>query len=229
MADLLQDWAPDLIGKVQTNSYGTRLDHFARVRKRREWREDGVLRILLVSAYYSHKQPGLVSEAVQRLNERGIKTQFTLTMDFEQINDAPGGSKDAFLLRRGEGRGEVTMLGHVDYDDLPELYAKNDLFVTPSLSETFGHPLIEAMASGTLTIASDTPVHREVCQDAAAYFSGNSANELVEVIQALNMEPRRREAILARSRDIGKRNYSWDGHVKRLLEKFEMVAAGPTC
>ncbi|MEE2998024.1 MAG: glycosyltransferase [Pseudomonadota bacterium] len=229
MADLLQDWAPDLIGQVQTNSYGTRLDHFASARKRRKWREDGVLRILLVSAYYSHKQPGLVSEAVQRLNELGIKTHFTLTMDFQQVNQAPGGYKDAFLLRHGADRGEVTMLGHVNYDDLPGLYAKNDLFVTPSLSETFGHPLIEAMASETLTVASDTPVHREVCQDAAAYFSGNSANNLVEVIRALDIDPRRREMMLARARDISTRDYGWDGHVKRLLEKFEIIAAGRAC
>ena len=109
------------------------------------------------------------------------------------------------------------------------MYAESDLFVTPSLSETFGHPLIEAMGTGTLIIASDTPVHREVCQESAAYFSGNSVTALVEVIHALDKNPQRRRTMHERADIIGNRDYSWDSHVKRLLEKFEMILAGPTC
>ena len=56
MGDLLRLWAKDLSGKVETNLYGTRLDHFQRTQAHRVWREDGVLRLLLVSAYYAHKQ-----------------------------------------------------------------------------------------------------------------------------------------------------------------------------
>ena len=189
----LRLWAKDLSGRVETNLYGTRLDHFQRTQAHRVWREDGVLRLLLVSAYYAHKQPGIVAEAVRLLNEAGIEAHFTLTMDFDQIREVQGGSKDAFLLRRGVERGQVTMLGQVEYGDLPALYAAHDIFITPSLSETFGHPLVEAMASEALIVASDTPVHREVCGDSAAYFSATSIGDIVKTLRALDAEPTRAE------------------------------------
>ena len=226
MGDLLRLWAKDLSGRVETNLYGTRLDHFQRTQAHRVWREDGVLRLLLVSAYYAHKQPGIVAEAVRLLNETGIEAHFTLTMDFDQIREVQGGSKDAFLLRRGVERGQVTMLGQVEYGDLPALYAAHDVFITPSLSETFGHPLVEAMASEALIVASDTPVHREVCGDSAAYFSATSIGDIVKTLRALDAEPTRRAAMLKRAYEIGNRDYSWESHVDRLLNYFEAVSAG---
>ena len=71
---LLQMWADDLSQKISTNLYGTRLGEFRPRASRREWRSDGILRVLMVSAYYAHKQPGIISEAVRRLNENGLVT-----------------------------------------------------------------------------------------------------------------------------------------------------------
>ena len=49
------------------------------------------------------------------------------------------------------------------------------------MSETFGHPLIEAMATAVPIVASDTQVHREVCGDAAIFFPGLSVCALVDL------------------------------------------------
>ena len=62
---------------------------------------------------------------------------------------------------------KVRLLGFVPADDLPSLYANAFAFVFPSLSEGFGLPIIEAMASGIPVIASDIPVFREVAEDAS--------------------------------------------------------------
>ena len=220
---LLQMWADDLSQKISTNLYGTRLGEFRPRASRREWRSDGILRVLMVSAYYAHKQPGIISEAVRRLNENGLVTHLTLTTNLEQIANAPGGSKDAFLLRQGAARGEVTMLGHVEYADLPRLYANNDLFVTPSMSETFGHPLIEAMGSAVPIVASDTQVHREVCGDAAIFFPGLSVCALVDAIKMLDGDPNCRKNLIDAAGELSNRNYSWDSHVDRFLEHCKSV------
>lgn len=64
----------------------------------------------------------------------------------------------AEINRHGLG-GRVTLLGRVDPDRLPALYAGARALVLPSLdrSETFGVVQLEAMASGVPVIASDLP------------------------------------------------------------------------
>ena len=118
----------------------------------------------------------------------------------------------------------MTLLGNVDYADLPALYAENDVFVTPSMSETFGHPIIEAMAAATPVIASDTPVHREVCGESAVFFPGLSVDALVDAIKMLDRDPQCRKRILDEASTLIERDYSWEGHVDRLLENLETVA-----
>lgn len=221
MTDLLGLWADDMKSRVEKNIYGTPLDHFVPANKPRKWREDGTLKILMVSAYYPHKQPGLIAEAVRLLNESGIPTKFTLTMTLEDIAATPGGAKDEFLIQKALGRGDTELLGSIDYEDLPSLYHDHDLFVTASLSETFGHPLVEAMAAGILIVAADTPVHREVCKDAGVYFPATSAKSLMESITRLDKEASLRKQLLDRATIYPKNEYSWDGHVDRLLDCFE--------
>ena len=117
------------------------------------------------------------------------------------------------------------MLGHVPYDQLPDLYKENDLFVFPSLSETFGHPLAEAMSIGMPIMASDTPVHREVCQDAAEYFSPLLPSDLAQQIRELDANPSRRQQMGELGQTYVKSNFSWEDHVDRLLDIFERVIA----
>ena len=225
MSDLLASWTEEISGKLDTNLYGTLLDHFRRTLEHRPWKNDGVLRLLTVSAYYAHKQPGLVAEAVRILNDKGVPAHLSLTLDFEQMEQTPGSAKDVFLIKKGVERGQVTLLGQVRYDDLPEVYAKHYVFVSASISETFGHPMIEAMASNTLTVAADTPVHREVCMDAAAYFDSLSAQSLVETLLTLDRSEGRRDEMRKLGQIYSAEQYGWDRHVDRLLGHFEELLA----
>jgi glycogen(starch) synthase len=56
----------------------------------------------------------------------------------------------------------VRFLGFVDENRLRGLYAAADLVVVPSLYEPFGLVALEAMASGTPVLASDTGGLREI-------------------------------------------------------------------
>lgn len=221
--DLLALWDHSTSDRIQTNRYGTRLENFSNQDQPRSWRKGGVLKLLFVSAYYAHKQPGLITEAVRILNEQGLKTHLTLTMDLEDMAAAPGASKDFFLLNKALERSEVTLLGHVDYDQLPDLYQTHDLFVSPSLSETFGHPLIEAMTSQIIVMAADTSVHREVCDNAAIYFNALSSTQLAEQITKIDADNNKRRALRKRSKEFTAESYDWEKHVDRLLEHFKSI------
>ena len=111
----------------------------------------------------------------------------------------------------------VVELGAVPYQQLHLLYRRADLYVTPAYTETFAHPLVEAMASGLPVIASDLPVHREICGEAGAYFARFSAEELAETVASVAQSPEatRRMVELGMQRS---REFSWKTHVERILE-----------
>lgn len=72
----------------------------------------------------------------------------------------------------------VIFTGHVPPQTLAYLYCGADMFVYPSLYEGFGIPPLEAMASGTPTITSNTSSLPEVVGDAGIMVDPNSTSEL---------------------------------------------------
>jgi hypothetical protein len=38
-------------------------------------------------------------------------------------------------------------------------------------TESFAHPLVEEMANGLPVVAAEIAIHREICQEAAVYFT----------------------------------------------------------
>ncbi|MDQ3696646.1 MAG: glycosyltransferase family 4 protein [Gemmatimonadota bacterium] len=119
--------------------------------------------------------------------------------------------------------GRVHFLDRVAYERLPALYRRAVTFVFPSNSETFGQPLIEAMASGAPVIASALPACAEVCRDAALYFQPGRIDELSERLSSVlgdaMLRERLRARALARAAD-----FSWSETAQRLVAVLEDAA-----
>ncbi len=47
----------------------------------------------------------------------------------------------------------VSMSGYVDYNDVPEVYRRADIFVSPTYAEGFSNTILEAMASGLACVS----------------------------------------------------------------------------
>ena len=61
---------------------------------------------------------------------------------------------------------EAIFMGMCNHAQLAELYASSDLFLFPSLTETFGNVTLEALASGTPVLAYNCAAASELIQDA---------------------------------------------------------------
>jgi glycosyltransferase involved in cell wall biosynthesis len=79
---------------------------------------------------------------------------------------------------------------------LAKLYRGALGLVAPSLHESFGMPLLEAMASGCPVIASRAAAIPEVVGDAAILVNPYSVHEILEVIEALTVLPNQQAALL---------------------------------
>lgn len=97
---------------------------------------------------------------------------------------------------------DVIFAGMRHGEDLARHYANADLFLFPSLSETFGNVTLEAMASGVPVVAFDYGAAREVIDDGRSGLRVPfaDANGFVAAAAALADDRTRREAMRPRAR-----------------------------
>ena len=177
------------------------------------------LKLLFVSHYNYYRNFETLLRAVPLLRQSlpGRDVRLFLTCELR-----PGANPGAYNPERAAAlvqqlgiREQVVELGAVPYRSLHHLYRACDVYVTPAYTETFAHPLVEAMASGLPIAASDLPVHREVCGSAAQYFPRFSPEKLAETVFAIATSPQASNQSIVADRSA---EFSWSDHVQQLLE-----------
>jgi glycosyltransferase involved in cell wall biosynthesis len=183
-------------------------------------RAAGSLKLLFVSHYNYYRNFETLIRSLpllrDRLADRPVKLLLTCHLVSGKNPGAYRPEAAANLIKSLGVSDMIVELGTIPYRQLHHLYASADVYVTPAYTETFAHPLVEAMASGLPVVASDLPVHREICGPAALYFerfsAGGLAARIVECAQSAEMRSRMAAAGLERSRD-----FSWKTHVDAML------------
>ena len=94
----------------------------------------------------------------------------------------------------------VRFLAHIPYSEILRYYRGAVALVFPSVLESFGHPLLEAMLAGTPIVASDTPSLREVAGDVALYFPSDDPERLARAVARVIQEPEPTRARVERGR-----------------------------
>lgn len=89
------------------------------------------------------------------------------------------------------------------------------------------HPaMIEAMASGGMVLAHDTPENREVGGDAVGYFQLRPAETLSGTISEMLSNSLKREEFRSRARGRAEARYSWEAVTDSYERLFRGVAGG---
>jgi glycosyltransferase involved in cell wall biosynthesis len=187
---------------------------------------DGSLKLLFVSHYNYYRNFETLIRALPLLRKslapRTVNLLLTCRLDPGQNPGAYRPEKAADLVERLGVSDMLVELGALPYRQLHQLYVRADVYVTPAYTETFAHPLVEAMASGLPVIASDLAVHREICRDAAVYFPRFSSEKFAEAVaQVLRSEEASKRMVA-----IGLERahfFSWKTHVERVLELSERL------
>jgi len=184
------------------------------------------LRLLFVSHYNYYRNFETLFRALSILSSRlkGKKVKLFLTCRLNS-GENPGtyrAESAASLANDLGGTQNIVELGAIPYRSLHHLYRACHIYVSPAYAESFAHPLIESMSSGLPVVASDLPVHREICEDAGIYFPRFSPDVLAERVLQIQESPKLAERLshngLRRARD-----FSWSEHVGRLVVLAEQL------
>ena len=119
-------------------------------------------------------------------------------------------------------------VGMVENDRIPDYLAAADLYVTCSRSDSASLGLLEALAMGLPSIASDIPANREWIapgQSGWTFAVGNSES-LAEALRSAMSDEKNREEISLRGRAIALARADARKNFPKLLERIEALARG---
>jgi glycosyltransferase involved in cell wall biosynthesis len=127
------------------------------------------------------------------------------------------------VLRQYVDPAAVRVPGLIDHADMPTLYSLAGALLFPSYYESFGIPLVEAMACGCPVITSSAPACPEVVGHAALVVHPDDVAGLASAMTRILREPALAADLRARGL-VRARYFSWSESARRLLAELELVA-----
>lgn len=122
----------------------------------------------------------------------------------------------------------VNFLGYINYNEVINYYRNADLFIFPSLRDTSGNVVLEAMSQGLPIISFDHQGMHDILTDECAIKIPvtnykKMVSDIANSIDYLAENPESRLKMGAASIKRIKENYLWEDKAKRMVEIYKEV------
>jgi len=178
--------------------------------------------LLAVADLYTQKNLHTLIDAFAAL--RAARPGLELRIAGRRVDEDYARSLERQVERLGLTE-SVRFIGVVAPEALAALYRRCAVFVFPSTVETFGNPLVEAMACGAAVACAHAAAMPEVLDDAGVYFDPDDASDMARAIAELmdDEDLRRRcaERGVARAK-----TFSWAAAARSTAQVLRAVAKG---
>lgn len=118
----------------------------------------------------------------------------------------------------------VIILGYLDWKELILIYNKADLFISLSLYEGFGLPVLEAMACGVPVVASNTASLPEVVEEAGLLVDPYNIDEIKEKVLQVLFDKNLKSRLIEKGYQQANK-FSWEETAKKTLAVYESIIA----
>jgi len=125
-----------------------------------------------------HKNHGTLLNAWRILKQTGLRPSLCLTIDPTRYPDLALAIHDAVC----EYELDITNLGWLSASSLAEIYARSDALIYPSLTESFGLPLLEAEQARLAILAPERDYVRDVAKPVQT-FDPNSSLSIARAVR----------------------------------------------
>lgn len=144
--------------------------------------------------------------------------QYLVMLDYDQVElekllDEIG---DPQLINR------IILTGYVVNTDLPAIYSQCEVFLYPSLRESFGIPMLEAMACGVPVITSNTSSMPEVAGDAALLIDPFKPKEITSAMIRITEDKNLRISLVNKGL-VQAAKFSWKSMAQNVLEIYRKI------
>ncbi len=116
----------------------------------------------------------------------------------------------------------IQLTGYIKNTDLPAIYNLCELFLYPSMRESFGIPILEAMRCGAPLITSNTSSMPEISGGLAHIVDPTKPEEITEGMIKILGDERYRDKLIKDGFEQAKK-FSWTIMAKEVLELYKEV------
>jgi glycosyltransferase involved in cell wall biosynthesis len=174
--------------------------------------------ILSVSAFYSYKNLARLIEAFAKL-----KPELSYKLVFSGAETSMVTKEDLWqVARRFSVEHDIVFLGHVPDEELPAYYRQAEVLAMPSLDETFGFPVLEAMAFGCPVVTSNLSSMPEIAGDAAVLVDPFQVDDIAAGLRRVLGEEGLRKKMI----EVGlirSRAFTYERFFQKLLHVIEAI------
>jgi glycosyltransferase involved in cell wall biosynthesis len=121
---------------------------------------------------------------------------------------------------------KIIFPGYIPHHVMPLMYSAATLFLYPSLRESFGLPIIEAMACGTPVITSNTSSMPEVAGEAATIVDPFNHLHLADAIKLLAADKALREDYITKGLQRAS-DFTWTASAAKLIDIYDSLPVKP--
>ncbi len=128
------------------------------------------------------------------------------------------------LKERTKNSDRIVYIGEVDHDKLPEIYSAADVFVFPSITDTFGLVVLEAQACGLPAIVSNEGGPQTIIDDTVTGYVVNSykktdwLKQLENLFDMIESNPNLYKEMRVKARKNVIQKYNWDNFFAKLYD-----------
>ncbi|TAH27662.1 MAG: glycosyltransferase family 1 protein [Cytophagales bacterium] len=112
--------------------------------------------------------------------------------------------------------------GYISSAEIPKLYNLAKLFLYPSLRESFGLPIIEAMACGTPVLTSDTSSMPEIAGNAAVLVNPYDIKDMAQKISGI-LSDEEQISVKIQSGLTRASYFSWENTARKVLNMYKSL------
>jgi len=188
-------------------------------------RANGGKAVSYVSFPHVHKNHDRLLHAWAQVQRTVPSARLFLTVDLDESPNT-GFARAARRLRAVASKlgidESIEWVGYLSETDVMFLLENSAATVFPSLAESFGLPLVEAMAAGCPIAASDLPYAREVARDAAIYFDPLDPDSIARTVVRLLNDQRCAARLLTAGATLRER-YSYRTIAEKIADLLSMA------
>lgn len=164
----------------------------------------------------SHKGFEILFKAFSELKKTA--SDFVLYTTIDESDWPEGFIKIKSQIKQLGLEDNIVITGRIPQDQMHIFYKNCDVMVYPSLCESFGFSMVEAMGYGLPIVASNTEVNKEICGEAAIYYSAFDPNDAAKKILIAIGESVRNKLKEEGKKRIMSFDWSWQRYTSEFLE-----------